>query len=75
MSLDCVYCSHGTRCAGLVASVKNNLCTVGAAFKAKIGGLLSLSVRPFVFCPSVVLICLLSFVVSQSLPSIQEYGC
>jgi proprotein convertase subtilisin/kexin type 6 len=29
---------HGTRCAGLVAAVKNKLCIVGAAFKARIGG-------------------------------------
>jgi furin len=30
---------HGTRCAGLVAAVKNKLCIVGAAFKARIGGI------------------------------------
>ena len=30
---------HGTRCAGQVAAVgNNNICTVGVAFKAKIGG-------------------------------------
>ncbi|XP_062888057.1 proprotein convertase subtilisin/kexin type 4-like isoform X1 [Mobula hypostoma] len=29
---------HGTRCAGEVAAVANNLCGVGVAFNAKIGG-------------------------------------
>ncbi|CAH1797901.1 unnamed protein product [Owenia fusiformis] len=29
---------HGTRCAGEVSAAKNNVCTVGVAYNAKIGG-------------------------------------
>lgn len=29
---------HGTRCAGEVASVKNDVCGVGVAYEASIGG-------------------------------------
>lgn len=33
------YYSHGTRCAGEVAAIAdNNVCGVGVAFNAKIGG-------------------------------------
>lgn len=33
------FCSHGTRCAGEVAMVANNLkCGVGVAYNARIGG-------------------------------------
>lgn len=34
---------HGTRCAGEIAAVKNNVCGVGVAYDAKIGGLRILS--------------------------------
>ncbi|KAK9457604.1 peptidase S8/S53 domain-containing protein [Dipodascopsis uninucleata] len=34
---------HGTRCAGEVAAVRNNVCGVGAAFKAKVAGIRILS--------------------------------
>jgi len=34
---------HGTRCAGEVAAVKNNICGVGVAYDAKIGGIRILS--------------------------------
>lgn len=34
---------HGTRCAGEIAAVKNNVCGVGVAYKARIGGLRILS--------------------------------
>ena len=30
--------SHGTKCAGVAASVKNNLCTVGVAYDATFAG-------------------------------------
>ena len=34
------YNNHGTRCAGVIASVADNgLCGVGIAYKAKIGGI------------------------------------
>ena len=34
---------HGTRCAGEIAAVKNNVCGVGVAYKSRIGGLRILS--------------------------------
>ena len=34
---------HGTRCAGEIAAVRNNVCGVGVAYDAKIGGLRILS--------------------------------
>ena len=34
---------HGTRCAGEIAAVKNNVCGVGVAYNARIGGLRILS--------------------------------
>ena len=34
---------HGTRCAGEIAAVKNGVCGVGVAFKARIGGIRILS--------------------------------
>ena len=34
---------HGTRCAGEIAAVKNNVCGVGVAYNAKVGGLRILS--------------------------------
>ena len=34
---------HGTRCAGEIAAVRNNVCGVGVAYNAKIGGLRILS--------------------------------
>jgi len=34
---------HGTRCAGEIAAVKNGVCGVGVAYKARIGGLRILS--------------------------------
>ncbi|KAJ1968398.1 pheromone processing endoprotease, partial [Dimargaris xerosporica] len=35
--------SHGTRCAGEIAAVKNGVCGVGVAYKAKVSGLRILS--------------------------------
>ena len=34
---------HGTRCAGEIAAVRNNICGVGVAYKAKVAGLRILS--------------------------------
>ena len=34
---------HGTRCAGEIAAVKNGVCGIGVAFKARIGGIRILS--------------------------------
>ncbi|MCJ1479014.1 hypothetical protein MMC13_007698 [Lambiella insularis] len=34
---------HGTRCAGEIAAVRNNVCGVGVAYDAKVGGLRILS--------------------------------
>jgi kexin len=34
---------HGTRCAGEIAAVKNNVCGVGVAYNSKVGGLRILS--------------------------------
>ncbi|KDQ61170.1 hypothetical protein JAAARDRAFT_124899 [Jaapia argillacea MUCL 33604] len=34
---------HGTRCAGQIAAVKNNVCGVGIAFKSKVAGVRILS--------------------------------
>lgn len=34
---------HGTRCAGEIAAVRNNVCGVGVAYNAKVGGLRILS--------------------------------
>lgn len=35
----CCFFRHGTRCAGEVAAqVNNNVCSVGVAFNARIGG-------------------------------------
>lgn len=34
---------HGTRCAGEIAAVKNNICGVGVAWKAKVAGIRILS--------------------------------
>jgi len=30
--------AHGTRCAGEIAAVKNDVCGVGVAFDAKVSG-------------------------------------
>lgn len=39
MNLISFFFRHGTRCAGEVAAqVNNNICSVGVAFNARIGG-------------------------------------
>jgi kexin len=30
---------HGTRCAGQIAAIPNDICGVGVAFKAKVSGI------------------------------------
>lgn len=41
---------HGTRCAGEVAAVaNNNICGVGVAYNAKIGGELACLINMFLF--------------------------